>query len=388
MKAVLVLELRGLTQQAEVLVHELEHMSMNTERIRAATIDITKGAITRVSAAQHPEASGQQGTDTFYWTFPDVDSGAIFGSLLIADLWDKASRQGLYYVKPSLGLGWCEPQVSDSHLLDDGSLETYRVADGGRAFTLYLVADAIAKTAYPFLGPEEEARKAHVKVRPLDWQAAVASSTIDQSTVYIPPLLLDSDVVYSDTAAAALNVILSQQEASREILVFGGPPSLNDEMYIHYVRESIRLIRDTENGSQLAIISYLPVNDSTSSAIWLELCTRLAAECPTRLRFSAFLIGQGQLRPFSYQVFDKKSVHVGLRGFSPFRETPTLSSAILIRNTRIAQLFVNDFNQSFQSIGTVDDDKHHELKAGLGKLDQRRRTQVETTVRELLEARA
>jgi hypothetical protein len=121
MKAVLVLELRGLTQQAEVLVHELEHMSMNTERIRAATIDITKGAITRVSAAQHPEASGQQGTDTFYWTFPDVDSGAIFGSLLIADLWDKASRQGLYYVKPSLGLGWCEPQVSDSHLLDDGS---------------------------------------------------------------------------------------------------------------------------------------------------------------------------------------------------------------------------------------------------------------------------
>ena len=222
MKAVLVLELRGLTQQAEVLVHELEHMSMNTERIRAATIDITKGAITRVSAAQHPEASGQQGTDTFYWTFPDVDSGAIFGSLLIADLWDKASRQGLYYVKPSLGLGWCEPQVSDSHLLDDGSLETYRVADGGRAFTLYLVADAIAKTAYPFLGPEEEARKAHVKVRPLDWQAAVASSTIDQSTVYIPPLLLDSDVVYSDTAAAALNVILSQQEASREILVFGG----------------------------------------------------------------------------------------------------------------------------------------------------------------------
>jgi hypothetical protein len=84
MKAVLVLELRGLTQQAEVLVHELEHMSMNTERIRAATIDITKGAITRVSAAQHPEASGQQGTDTFYWTFPDVDSGAIFGSLLIA----------------------------------------------------------------------------------------------------------------------------------------------------------------------------------------------------------------------------------------------------------------------------------------------------------------
>jgi hypothetical protein len=203
MKAVLVLELRGLTQQAEVLVHELEHMSMNTERIRAATIDITKGAITRVSAAQHPEASGQQGTDTFYWTFPDVDSGAIFGSLLIADLWDKASRQGLYYVKPSLGLGWCEPQVSDSHLLDDGSLETYRVADGGRAFTLYLVADAIAKTAYPFLGPEEEARKAHVKVRPLDWQAAVASSTIDQSTVYIPPLLLDSDVVYSDTRRGA-----------------------------------------------------------------------------------------------------------------------------------------------------------------------------------------
>jgi hypothetical protein len=388
MKAVLVLELRGLTQQAEVLAQELEHVSMNAQRIRAATIDVTKGAIARVSAEQHPEASGEQGTDTFFWTFPDVDSAAVFGSLLIADLWDKASRQGLYYVKPSLGLGWCEPQMSDSHLLDDGSLETYRVADGGRAFTLYLVGDAVGKTTYPFLGPEEQARKANVGVRPLDWRAVVANSAIDQSTINIPPLLLDSDVVYSDTAAAALSVILGQQGASREILVFGGPPSLNDEMYIHYVRESIRLIRDAQNGCQFAIISYLPVNDSTSSAIWLELCTRLAAECPTRLRFSAFLIGQGQLRPFSYQVFERKSVHVGLRGFSPFRETPTLSSAILIRNARIAQLFVNDFNQSFQSIGAVDDDKHHELKAGLGKLDQHRRTQVETTVRELLEAGA
>ena len=165
MKAVLVLELRGLTQQAEVLAQELEHVSMNAQRIRAATIDVTKGAIARVSAEQHPEASGEQGTDTFFWTFPDVDSAAVFGSLLIADLWDKASRQGLYYVKPSLGLGWCEPQMSDSHLLDDGSLETYRVADGGRAFTLYLVGDAVGKTTYPFLGPEEQARKANVGVR-------------------------------------------------------------------------------------------------------------------------------------------------------------------------------------------------------------------------------
>lgn len=63
MKAVLVLEVRGLTQQAEVLAQELEHVSMNAQRIRATTIDVTKGAIARRSvsaswAAKRRTASG------------------------------------------------------------------------------------------------------------------------------------------------------------------------------------------------------------------------------------------------------------------------------------------------------------------------------------------
>jgi hypothetical protein len=207
---------------------------------------------------------------------------------------------------------------------------------------------------------------------------------ITDSVVAIPPLLLDSDVIYSDSAEKAINLILGEQAGSKEVFVFGGPPSLGETLYLRYVKESIKLIRNGNSPVKFAVMSYLPVNDSLTSTIWLEVCDRLARECPTSFRFGAFTIGDGQLRPFSYQVFDKQQVHIGLRGFNAFRATPTLSSAILLRNPRIAQLFADDFSQSFQAIGHLDTDKHHALMRMLGDHDEVARQQIERTVRVLL----
>lgn len=290
--------------------------------------------------------------------------------------------QGLYYVKPSLALGWCEPSFSDSRFLDTGSIDVYRVADGGRAYTLYLVGAAIERTTFAFAGAEESARKCDATVRQLAWQKVVAGTDVNSDAVTISPLLLDSDVIYSDSAELAIDVILSEQAASKEVLIFGGPPSLGEPLYARYVKDSINLIRGGD--TKFAVMSYLPASDPAASMTWLEVCYRLARECPATFRFGAFPIGDGQLRPFSYQVFEKVRVHVGLRGYDPFRRTPTLSSAILLRNPRIAQLFAADFTQSFHTIGQVDSDRHHSLTQSFPQLDVPSRQRMEQAVRQLL----
>jgi hypothetical protein len=301
---------------------------------------------------------------------------------LLADLWQKAKVHGLYYVKPSLALGWCEPSFSDSQFLDTGSIDIYQVADGGRAYTLYLAGAAIERTTLAFVGPEESARKSDAIVRSLAWQDVVAGIDVNGDSVTISPLLLDSDVIYSDSAEMAIEVILSEQRAAKGVLVFGGPPSLGEPLYARYVKESIDLIR--EGDIKFAVMSYLPASDPVTSLTWLEVCYRLAREGPATFRFGAFPIGGGQLRPFSYQVFDKVRVHVGLRVYDPVKATPTLSSAILLRNSRIAQLFTGEFAQSFQAIGQVDLDRHHALVQSFAQLDVASRQKMEQAVRQLL----
>src|SRR5207253_47390 len=123
----------------------------------------------------------------------------------------------------------------------------------------------------------------------------------------------------------------------------------NTPIYRAYLRNSIALVQEPA-GPSFAILSYIPLNEPESSFTWLELCRRLSIQHHTRFSFRAFAIPEGQLRPFSFQVFDDDSVHLGLRSYSPQKGTPTMSSAVMFRNREIAARFKGEFIENWRSL--------------------------------------
>lgn len=100
----------------------------------------------------------------------------------------------------------------------------------------------------------------------------------------------------------------------------------------------------------MSVVAYLPRDEQEVSAAWLELCQRMQHEFSGQYVYRAFAIDGNQLRPFSYQVFDREYVHIGLRSYVPQRQTSTLSSAVLIRSKQLAQRFSGEFLESFRSL--------------------------------------
>lgn len=105
-----------------------------------------------------------------------------------------------------------------------------------------------------------------------------------------------------------------------------------------------------DGSGHLTVLNYLPKDEAEVSYVWLELCRRLQARFPTRFAHKAFVIPAGQLRPFSYHVYDTRFVHIGLRSYSPARGTPTLSAAIMLSNENIARRFTDEFLENYRSV--------------------------------------
>lgn len=176
---------------------------------------------------------------------------------------------------------------------------------------------------------------------------------------------------------------MRQQESSETAQIFGGPAALGDPLYRAYVQHTIKLLK-SEIGAKFTILSYLPLNEPKSSFTWLELCKKLSLFFPERFAFAAFPIPEGQLRPFSFHVYGKDTVHIGLRSYSAHRDTATLTSSIMLRNAKIASRFSTDFLENFRRIGRLDDTKYSNLVTSFSGLDQAARALAIKTVDEIV----
>jgi hypothetical protein len=296
-----------------------------------------------------------------------------------------AVEKGIFYLKPSMALGLGNPRFDGERFLDDVSIKAYKVADSGKSFTFFAIDESIPELrALGFTLKTHQKYSEDISVLELVWvESQHVNDDMLNFDTSLPRLLLDSEVIYSNTYQEAINNIVRQQERSATALIFGGPGSLTDPLFKSYVDRTIGLLKGEKN-IRFSVLSYLPVNEPISSYTWLELCRNLQIEFPQRFAFSAFAIPRGQLRPFSYHVYDGNVVHIGLRTYSPQRGTPTLSSAIMLKNKRIASRFEADFIENFRSAGLVDDIKYSRLLKSFGAISPQDRSQTMRTIREMI----
>lgn len=355
---IMMLELKGFAAMATQLARDMDPVVASPERIRASQVSVVTGALDAARSAVRETQRIHIGGDTWFLTFDELDQAIAFGALLLRHFRDLVSSKGLFYLKPSLALTLGEPKLLNDRFLDDASISAYRAADGGKPFHFYLLGDAyqVAKRFQWLALSDVSAPEGSPPHGIVDWLTAKFPDLHDPVVpdVSLPTLLLDSEVLYAQSPSEATANLLRQQARARKVYAFGGPVPLQPPYYRDYVRTTLASLR-LQQGPAFTVLSYIPANEAIDSYAWLELCRLLTIEHPTRFAFAAFLIPAGQLRPFSYQVFDDSAVHVGLRSYSPQKGTPTMSAAIMVRNRDIALRFKEEFVENWRQLGPMND---------------------------------
>jgi hypothetical protein len=366
--SVIIAEIKGFAQLSTDLARAMDEVAVTPERVRASVIEIVTKVGLDASARNKPTHSAHIGGDTWYFQFGDTDTALRFACSFLNKCRQLATEQGLFFLKPSIALAIGEPKLSDGRFLDDESIGAYRLADGGKPFNFYIHPNALAAvTAISWFKLKQiDPGKTHGDAAIADWQASITPELSAEpiTRISLPTLLLDSEVIYSRSASEAIDNVIRQQATSKAVCAFGGPVPLDVPFYQNYMRETLASLRQTD-GPKFSLVSYIPQNEPATSYTWLELCRRLSIRYSDRFAFCAFQIPDGQLRPFSFQIFDQTTVHLGLRSYSMQTGTPTMSSAIMIRNRNIAERFYGEFVENYRQIGMLDDKRHGEILASL-----------------------
>ena len=361
MKAIIVIDLQGFKKMADDLSFRMDHIGINSERIRAVTTEIVEQIIKETNTFIAPQRNEYIGGDSWAIVLHNPEDGIKYGCLLLRRFASAVSNQGLFHLKPSIAINIGNPVFKDGKFIDNASVEAYQLADKGYPFTFYIAPSAQDHISQlenvPINPPTDIAdNKKVLKTYSIDWQNfRIDGIVLNDSHFEIPCLLLDSDTYYAATDRDAISLLLRYQNSSRETIhIFGGPVPTSTAFYEDYLRQTVQTIFQRHD-LHWTIMSYISVDDPLMSYIWLELLRSIKSKIPHRLSFSAFTITKQQLRPFSFFVFDKSIVHVGLRQYSSRSGTPVMSSSIMLNNKVIAERFYTEFMENWRIIGELDD---------------------------------
>jgi hypothetical protein len=378
--AILVIEMRGFERIASELAKELDTIGVTPERIRAAGIWIANSIFDQISEKLRPEKRMHLGGDTWYFNFSAFDEAVRFGGSALAAFRHLANSKNIYFLKPSLAANYGVPQFDGERFLDNESIVAYRAADKGKSFQFLAVGNGIGRLReLSSWIPTEPVDDGNVRI---SWDKIATDKLVAAaSSIIVPTLLLESEVIYSESNQQAIDFVIQQQSRSKKIIAFGGPVPLTDPIYRNYLKATIAHLKDAE--CKFTVLSYIPANEGPLSFGWLQLCRDLNMTYPDKFAFAAFSIPEGQLRPFSYHVYDEAIVHIGLRSFSPQRGVPTMSSAIMLRNARIAKRFSDEFMENWRKVGPLTDGTFGRIVDGLSGLNPQTKRESITEVREL-----
>ena len=385
---VVIAEIKGFTALSTELARDMDEVAVTPERVRASAISIVNATASECAERNRPTHSVHIGGDTWYFQFAELETALRFGCSFLGHCRRLVAEKGLFFIKPSIALAIGEPKLREGRFLDDESIGAYRLADSGRPFHFYVHAnalEAVSTVDWIALKPGDLSTPQRPQARLAAWQDSQPHGIVDEETVdvSVPTLLLDSEVIYSRSAQEAVRNIVRQQATSESVCAFGGPVPLDIPFYRSYLRESLACL-EREDGPKFSVLSYIPQNEPVASYAWLELCRRLSIQHSSRFAFSAFSIPEGQLRPFSFQVFDQTTVHLGLRSYSTQLGTSTMSSAIMFRNRDIAERFHGEYLENFRRIGAMDEKAYGDIVSSLQGLTTSGRSECLSSVNKLL----
>lgn len=365
MQAILAIELKGFTLIADSLALKMENLELTPERVRVSTIEIVKNVLNTLDKKYTSNESHYIGGDTFFITFSNFETSLKYASDFLHLCKDLVLEKGLYYIKPNLCIGWGDIKTEGARFYDNTSINSYRVADKVPPYSLWLTGSDTIKEFKKLNKYTIKSEKDENTIE-LEW-TNIAEDIALIPEIKIPTLLLENEIIFSNSASDSLSKITSFQKESKLIYAFGGPIPFENAGKSEYLKNVISDIKSEEK--KWVIISYLEKKDVASSYYWLELARRLQNTFPSHYSFSAYIIPEKTLIPFSYQIFDTKIVHLGLRSYSIEQDKATMSAAILFKSKRIAERYKDEFTENYRQLKKFNDKDFANLITELGQIN-------------------
>lgn len=384
MQAIAVLELKGFTQISDSLALKMDEVGLTTERVRISTIDLVRNLIAKLKETFSTNEDHYIGGDTLFITFDDIDVAIEFSIFLMKGCLDLVNNKGLYYLKPAVCVGYGELKTQDARFFDNTSIKTYRIADKGYPFTLWAAGAEVVnyvKQSSKYI-IKEAVDEELVELRWKDYDASEELFLLPE--INIPTLLLENEIIFSNSPEDAVSKIIKYQNNSKSIYAFGGPIPSDIAYYNNYLKDTISLVKSDKTKSW-NIISYLDLKDKKSCYYWLELARRLSILNPENYNFTAYIIPENVLIPFSYQIYDEELVHLGLRSYSLKLNRATMNASIIFKSKRIAERYTNEFTESYRKLGKFNDTDFTNLITELGVIESTIRKEGLELVEQLMQ---
>jgi hypothetical protein len=385
--AIMVLEFKGFTAMAEGLAKNTEAIGMTSARVRAAGISIVTDVIQKASSGPRPIRDKHIGGDTWVFEFQSLAEGLDFGCSILRLFAALAVDHAVFFLKPCIALGWGNPKWVNDRPIDDLTIAAYTVADKGQPYSFFLIGDSIAiSKQFTWLryGAAWVDAPVQIPVIDIDWQGSIPTAALNLtiSQVWIPSLLLDSDVMFFESVEGTIAGLIREQEKGRSSFAFGGPAPFDVEPFRSYISHTVQMLK-TRNDFRLTVLACLPLDERRYSFAWLELGRRLAILYPSRMAFAAFTIPPGQTRPIAYHIYDQNCVHIGLRSFVPHRGVHSMTNSIMVRNSKIARSFTTALLDDWKSVGALDEKGYAEISAAFAGISTQEKQEVLRAVDEL-----
>jgi hypothetical protein len=389
MQTILIIEFKGFSKISTELSSRMNEVEVTPERVRAAVILLTEEILKKSLNNVPHNNQFLIGGDTFVILFDNLEIALKSATQILGEFYKSVAKQGYFYLKPCICIGSGNIKISGERFLDDVSISTYRVADKGQPFTLWIQGkqtyEQLVKLDYKYnevtidvpskvnpekIDPDVSLEPKTFTLYQIDWKTNIDKTKLDIiSDFSLPELLLDNELIFCKTPKDSVRKIIEYQNEAKSIYAFGGPIPIDIAFYNDYLKETIKLVKKDKD-KKWTVISYLTLEDKSSSYYWLELARRLTRKYSDKYNFTAYTINQDTLIPFSYQIFDNTYTHVGLRSYSLEVGKSTMNGSIIFKNNKIAERYKQEFTESYRILGKFTDAKFSELLQKINLVDR------------------
>ena len=341
MRGILTIELKGFQVMIDTLTHRMESVNLQSDNIRAFIIKLNNSMLEEISKRQ-PCANSpfRMGGDTWFLEFADVEKAINFALHYMALSREKVIKNGLFYFKPVVSVSAGNPKTLGASVLDNNSIETYRIADSGEPLTIYLTQfarDNLSITKYP---TQKDAKGNFI----LDSVNIGIEECVEQDHT-LTSYMLDTSILVKNKIEDIISYFIAEQNQSEETYVFGGAVPYLDKTYEEYLKSIVDLVKSGKcKSSVLTCIS----PDEQTNYFWLKFCERLTQINSGKNFNFKFVDYRNGAIPISYHLYSTGLVHFGYRSYSPIKDKRAISSSLMIKNPHLYKSLKDEFLYNFQ----------------------------------------
>lgn len=353
MKGIVIIELKGFSEAAASLVYRMEKIELKDTQVKLKYRNIIDSIVVKSTTLLNATQIKRIGGDTWVLVYENIETAIKSASHILQITYNEVVKTGLYYLKPVVSVGEANIVFEGERFIDNETINIYRVADSGEPFALYIIEPLPEQdnTIDLTINPKLSELQKSIRFSELDWRKLTFSENEVEfeSSFYLSSLLHENDIAFFKSNKESFDKFIELQDQSKLIYAFGGPIRFRNGEYDKYAKSIFRLFKTKD--CKCYVLSYIdPDNNLRNNYYWLRLCQTFVRDFVGKFTFSFYEVDTSKIKPLAYHIYDEEYIQLVLRNYNPSENESIMSSSILLRNSLLAEKYINEFLENFRKV--------------------------------------